>query len=854
MRRSAMRVTSDHLSSGRTTGPSRGHPALPRLLLPALLAFAAPASAGEYLVLPPPLGDDAGTGREDRPFATVAKAVSRAGSGDTILLQRGAVYHEVPFTFPGGVTVKAIGPEDRPPPTITTSVVLAGFKPWEKNPKVLCRPVEKKVLECYVDGRFLILARYPNQGWMRTRAGTTPDLIVDPERAKAPGAAPGRWQGAQVRWRRWSWWWETRPITGDDGQGRIRLGPENRFRDPFCGEGSAWCVDDCLAELDAPGEWCWDGATKTLYLFPPAGADPKKMEVEAVTTAEGFADHGATLEGIAFARIAGNALRVSGKTQITRCTFEDIGDTALGGGGSGTVVSGCTFRDVRNVAVAWDERGSGSTFERNLFERVGMQFGYGGSGSWHAAGMILNAGKGGVTTVRFNRFVDIGYAGTILNAPGQVIEHNVFVRCMGSLNDGAAVYANCSQSVIRENIILDTIGNLETSQFWYPLGHGIWPEFLEDFREQTIVGNTVFGSDGNGIFLTNNYACTVSDNLLVGNRLAGLYLSPGEKNRAPQGHTLAGNVVVCLVPPRRRVQTGEQLAPNGANDSPRGVTYTAGVDYGKMTGTIFVVPPGVPLMQDGGKRWEDPAAWRAALSWADPAPRVVKAAALLLANDTEQEAEVRPPGGGWVGLDGKAVGRGVKLKPYRGAVVVRDGGGEGLPPYVLASGTDYRDTAGPRARAKPKAAPGGEDREAKKAADADKTAAEAAAQATPTPEAWARYVGRLRELAAAAVARRQFPRFASSVMGGPAVLEELAGNQADQRVGGARATVDLFGRIPATDARSLALDLAREGDASAHAVAAFFCRCAQDGTGYAEHLRQAGAGAAEVEASFPAVK
>ena len=91
------------------------------------------------------------------------------------------------------------------------------------------------------------------------------------------------------------------------------------------------------------------------------------------------------------------------------------------------------------------------------------------------------------------------------------------------------------------HIVLDTVGNLETSQFWYPLGHGTWPEFLSDFREQRITGNTVFGSGGSGLFLPNNFSCTVSDNTLVGNRLGAMRLD-GKNNN--QGNTFTNNILV----------------------------------------------------------------------------------------------------------------------------------------------------------------------------------------------------------------------------------------------------------------------------------------------------------------------
>ena len=101
--------------------------------------------------------------------------------------------------------------------------------------------------------------------------------------------------------------------------------------------------------------------------------------------------------------------------------------------------------------------------------------------------------------MRLNRFVDTGYAGIILGSDGQTVEKNVFVRTMGTLNDGAAIYTNCNASIIRDNIILDTIGDLWFSHEWWPLGHGIWPEFLSDFHDTVITGNTIYGSNGHGI-------------------------------------------------------------------------------------------------------------------------------------------------------------------------------------------------------------------------------------------------------------------------------------------------------------------------------------------------------------------
>jgi parallel beta-helix repeat protein len=104
-------------------------------------------------------------------------------------------------------------------------------------------------------------------------------------------------------------------------------------------------------------------------------------------------------------------------------------------------------------------------------------------------------------------------------------------------------------SIIRDNIVLDTVGNLDTSHWWFPLGHGIWTEFLSDFNDQVITGNTVFGCGGHGIFLTNNYHCQVKDNTLVGNRLSALHISG--KNGKAQDNQFIDNILVAIDPPRQ---------------------------------------------------------------------------------------------------------------------------------------------------------------------------------------------------------------------------------------------------------------------------------------------------------------
>lgn len=808
-------------------------------------------AAAEYAVMPAPQGNDTNAGSVSSPFATIRHALTRARSGDIIHVARGAVYREsAGLRFGDGVTVRSSGPAERGPAIITTSVLVPDLKAG--SGKVLTAQVARPVVAVWVDGRYCRLARFPNEGYLRAGEGSTPDrlLIRDPATALA-GATVSQWRGTQVRWRRWSWWWETRPIT-EVGTGGLGLGPENRFATGNTGVGSAFYIDNCLAELDAPGEWFYDRATTTLHVIPPLGSDGEKPRVEVVVDESGFECGAAILEGIAFERIAGNALAINGKATINDCRFQEIEVNAIAGSWNafGTRIQNSEFRDVRNVAILWNENpaGAGGTvIQGNRLERIGMEFGYGGSGAWHAAGIIITNAKG--VMVKENRIVDTGYAGIILGSDGHTVDRNVFVRCMGSLNDGGAIYANCSRSIITNNIILDTVGNLATSHDWYPLGHGIWPEFLSDFREQVITGNTVVGSGGHGLFLTNNYQCTVTGNVFADNRLGAIHLSGHGKTGAQQ-HRFTDNMLIAIAP-ARRVAYPENIPGNwSGNDRPRAIDAENGIDYGRMEGTTIVASPGVPVATiKNGRSYDDIAALAGDHRWADGQARTLRATSLLLINDTTTAHVFPAPRGGWSGVDGKPIGKEVAVEPFATVVLVRAAAPDGTPPYILASGIDYRDAhGGLGAPIVIAAAP-----ERRSKARQEPTPKPEPIAVTATAASQQRWLDLLRSRTAAAAASPRPPRFQFSVMRSEVTVVDVSGDMATLELAGSGGMqANLFARITTADALALARALIQgTADAEGHALAAFYARSQRDQAAYREHLVHAGSFAAEVEAAFP---
>ena len=206
------------------------------------------------------------------------------------------------------------------------------------------------------------------------------------------------------------------------------------------------------------------------------------------------------------------------------------------------------------------------------------------------------------------------------------------------------------------------------------MGHGIWPEFLSDFHDTVITGNTIYGSNGHGIFLPNNFDCTISGNVIMDNRRAalGLYIDADPN----QGHIITDNTLVSTEP-TRRIDRPENLShwwlPPYAEPIPVALEYDAPANYGSMSRTTFVAPTslaGVIRKEPAGTLFSTLGEWTADAAWASAAGSLInRNNAILLFNDTEEPATMPVPAGSWTLPDGSAVGATIIAAtiPQRGA-------------------------------------------------------------------------------------------------------------------------------------------------------------------------------------------
>ncbi len=493
--------------------------------------------------------------------------------------------------------------------------------------------------------------------------------------------------GANIRWRHHSWWFETRTVISYDRSGRLSL--EDRsfvVVNPREGVAKGWgfYLDGKLDLLDVPGEWFFDAERKRVYLCPPDGQDPNSLLVEGSSLSAGLSVRNSTVKNIRFCHFKDTGLEIDGISVVQYCEFEGIGrDAKVSEGGEGgaalradqgvqkTRISHNIFRNNFNLGIRWwqnPEDTTSSVIERNLVQNTGIVPGYGGSGSWHAVAILIGRGRG--VHVQHNRIESSGYVGILFGSEGNFAEYNIIKNAMATLNDGGGIYTNCSRSTIRYNIILDTKGGMESSGSWPNISHGIWPEFLREYRESIIEYNTVIGSGSDGIFLPNNFECIVRNNVCYDNeryQMLVLGNEGREQINVKQNHLVSGNVFYAAKP-----------SQNTLYFDPRN-------DYGLWKDNYFCKPSSAKLIHEGrgwpggGKETAHTLEeWRATFSWADVSPKTdIKKLtpekeednSQIFVNDTE-EAKIFLLSGMWRDLDGGTVTGSITLEPYTSRILI----------------------------------------------------------------------------------------------------------------------------------------------------------------------------------------
>lgn len=343
------------------------------------LAVAVPLWAATELHVAPH-GRDTNPGTKDQPLATVERAIAAARqagpAGTRVLLQPGMYSLREPIVLgpaDSGLTIEGV-PRQRV--ILTGGQRVTGWKPWQG--RILQADLSRLRLpdldfrELYYNAKLMPWARVPNFDPRHPRTGgfLQNERLAEPETKTKfvyPDGSlhPERWAHPERAWIMFhdSLNYETQycPVKRIDAEQRVIEAERGVY---VLSRGNPFYLCGLLEELDAPGEWCLDPDTRTLYFWPPSG-DPNgadQVVVPALPSAfvikgegEGKLVEKVRLAWLALRDFRGRAIEITGARDcaVIACDLRNAAvGVYLGDDTHACRVAGCDITQTQGDGVS----------------------------------------------------------------------------------------------------------------------------------------------------------------------------------------------------------------------------------------------------------------------------------------------------------------------------------------------------------------------------------------------------------------------------------------------------------------------------------------------------------------------
>lgn len=325
-----------------------------------------PSAEPEVLFHVSPKGNDAASGAEAAPFATLARAqaAARTFAGVrpvTVTLHSGVYYLPETLVFGPQDSGSAEAPIRYVAAPGASPVISGGqrltleWKPFRDGIWRAETPRGLALDQLFLNGERLPMARYPNYDpQVRHFNGFAADAIA-PERVARWANPAGGYIHAMhnALWGDMHW-----RILGKKPDGSLDFegGWQNNRPSPMHREFRF--VENVFEELDAPGEWFHDAAAGFLYVFPPAGTELQESVVEVVRLRHLFEFRGTrerpvrwiTVRGLTFRHAARSFME--NREPLLRSDWTVYrGGALLFGGAEDLSVEDCDFDQLGGNAV-----------------------------------------------------------------------------------------------------------------------------------------------------------------------------------------------------------------------------------------------------------------------------------------------------------------------------------------------------------------------------------------------------------------------------------------------------------------------------------------------------------------------
>jgi hypothetical protein len=454
------------------------------------------------------------------------------------------------------------------------------------------------------------LAREPDAGWFFIDSWTNNSLTD----SDLGGTGIDWTQGGQAVIRASNWRYDVVPCTGQTGN-TIQFDPISLPGNPAPTGTYNWgyFLQNELDAANTPGEWYYElvGGQGRLHFVTNDGINaPLGVEVAVLDRCMDIRrSNNIIVKHITFTRAVrgiklygdygagGVEFPVNGVT-VDHCAFsqlfrgvDDDSNSAFMSN-FGHIYQWNRFDEIGDAAI-WTSA-TDCQVKNNTVNNCGLWPGWGSNG-WGYIG-IRSIGPG--TLVENNLLTDIGYIGISIGGTGAIVRRNLLQRAMMSLNDGGGISMDNSDALlIEQNIVVDMVGNVESTAANYPANEPITTGIY--FGDQHLLNvtardNTVMGCTA-GMYLDHNHL--------------NASIAVGQKHRI-QSNTLFGNTYAQLsISDNSNYRTGQLGAPQGAGgfnfvsaypDEYQGnILYTLRSDQWCMTQESVWAPVSAPLVDFG---------------------------------------------------------------------------------------------------------------------------------------------------------------------------------------------------------------------------------------------------------------
>ncbi len=465
------------------------------------------------------------------PWKTIAKLNTEMKilkPGDAVLFERGGY-------FLGQINLSASGDASNPlifgafgegkNPVISGSILIQNWTPYKNG--IYKAEVTANVKNLFLNGEQMILARYPNSGFL-----TIDQPFPDPKKGftdKELNQSAGYWTGSVARIRTVNWAYEYSSVK-DFSNGSILFSTPTAYP---VQPGWGYYLDNNLKVLDTESEWFFLGNKKiggSVYFYPSENINLGTSFVEGSIFNFGFYStknlNNIIIQNLNIRHQYSTGIYFTGINsgiKVENCTFTSQFQCGVGvtGKSNNIEIDNCRFYNINGKGI-YLLTCRENIISNNILRNIGMIPGYGTTGDAvpMTAIVVLRSDS---THIFNNNIENVGHDGIDCLGTGNVIEKNVISNSMLYVNDGAAIKSygqNTKNSTWRNNFIFNVYGNLDG----------------------TLKRNNKISASG--IYL-DEYCNNMSilNNTILNCELAGINLYNGGRNNLFEGNISYGNTV-----------------------------------------------------------------------------------------------------------------------------------------------------------------------------------------------------------------------------------------------------------------------------------------------------------------------